>query len=154
FRMFGYEHDELLGQPVELLVPSAERDAHAAKRAGYASHPVTRPMGSGLDLHGRRKSGDEFPVEISLSPVPSDGQTFVIAIVRDVTERRQAYDELMRAHEELALVDDRERIARDLHDTVIQRLFAVGLSLQGAQGAASEPKLAERIETAIDEIDG
>ncbi len=60
----------------------------------------------------------------------------------------------MRAHEQLALVDDRERIARDLHDTVIQRLFAVGLSLQGALGGISEPKTIDRLETAIDEIDG
>ncbi len=153
-QLFGYPVDELVGRPVEILLPESLRLGHVAHRESYTSHPRTRAMGSGLDLRGRRRSGAEFPIEIALSPVSSGTRTFVIAIVRDVTERRTIADELMRAHEQLALVDDRERIARDLHDTVIQRLFAVGLSLQGAIGAISEPKTADRIETAINEIDG
>jgi PAS domain S-box-containing protein len=153
-RIFGYEADELLGEPIEILLPEQLRGGHVAHRDGYLRHPRARPMGSGLDLRGRNRSGEEFPVEISLSPVKSNGRDFVVAIVRDVTERRRAAEELAQAHEVLALVDDRERIARDLHDTVIQRLFAVGLSLQGALGAAGDSKLAARIETAIDEIDG
>jgi signal transduction histidine kinase len=138
-----------------MLIPKSVRDQHAAHRRGYTAKPRTRPMGSGLDLKGRHKDGNEFPVEIGLSPVRGEAGTSVIAIVRDVTERRQAADELRRAQERLALVDDRERIARDLHDTVIQRLFAVGLSLQGAlTRAGSSPELADRIERAVDEIDG
>jgi PAS domain S-box-containing protein len=153
-RLFGYSLDELVGQPVEILLPEPLHAVHVTHREGYMRHPRTRAMGSGLDLRGRRKSGDEFPVEIALSPVESALRTFVIAIVRDVTERRAAAEELMQAHEQLALVDDRERIARDLHDTVIQRLFAVGLSLQGALSGASDAKTIERLQTAIDEIDG
>lgn len=153
-RLFGYEVAELVGAHVEVLIPEEFRGGHVAHRTAYAGRPRTRPMGSGLDLRGRRKNGDEFPVEISLSPVVTSEHVFVVAIVRDVTDRRRAAEELMAAHEELALVDDRERIARDLHDTVIQRLFAVGLSLQGALARASEPAAAERIELAIDEIDG
>ena len=97
--------------------------------------------------------GAEFPLEISLSPLRVGDQLLVIAVIRDVTERRAADEELQRAREELALVDDRERIARDLHDTVIQRLFAVGLSLQGALTRATGDPAIERIQLAIDEID-
>jgi PAS domain S-box-containing protein len=152
-RLFGYERGELTGVSVDVLLPERLRSGHAAHRAGYVAHPRTRAMGSGLDLRARRKSGDEIPVEIALSPVGHGPETHVIAIVRDVTERRAAAEELMTAHEQLALVDDRERIARDLHDTVIQRLFAVGLSLQAALSRTEDPALAERIHTAIDEID-
>ncbi len=153
-QLFGYPVHELVGRPIEILIHESLRLGHVTDREGYTSHPRTRAMGSGLDLRGLRRSGEEFPIEIALSPVSSGTRTFVIAIVRDVSERRTIADELMRAHEQLALVDDRERIARDLHDTVIQRLFAVGLSLQGAIGGVSEPKTVDRLESAIDEIDG
>jgi PAS domain S-box-containing protein len=151
--LFGYEPQELLGCPVEVLLPETQRDGHVGHRRQYIAHPRTRPMGSGLDLHGRHEDGHEFPVEIGLSPVADGSGGGVIAIVRDVSERRRAAEELMRAHEQLALVDDRERIARDLHDTVIQRLFAVGLSLQSALARAGGTELADRIEVAVDEID-
>jgi PAS domain S-box-containing protein len=155
FELFGYEPDELLGVPVEVLIPEATRSQHVHHRRRYAGEPRTRPMGSGLDLRGLHRDGHEFPVEIGLSPVPDvAGGQLVIAVVRDVTERREAADELMQAHEQLALVDDRERIARDLHDTVIQRLFAVGLSLQGALARGEQGGVADRIELAIEEIDG
>jgi PAS domain S-box-containing protein len=153
-QLFGYTIDEFVGLTIEVLLPDELRAAHVEHRTTYARQPRTRAMGSGLDLRGVRKSGEEFPVEIGLSPVRAGDRTHVIAVVRDVTERRAAAAELMRAHEQLALVDDRERIARDLHDTVIQRLFAVGLSLQGALAAVTDAMTADRLETAIDEIDG
>lgn len=153
-QLFGYSPGELVGQSVDVLLPEGLRHAHAGLRDSYMQHPRPRPMGSGLDLRGRQRSGAEFPIEVSLSAVRDGDDQYVIAIVRDVTERRAAADELMHVHEQLALVDDRERIARDLHDTVIQRLFAVGLSLQGALMHLKEPQAIERIETAVDEIDG
>jgi PAS domain S-box-containing protein len=152
-QLFGYDHDELVGMSVDELLPDALRAAHAGHRAEYVDHPRTRSMGSGLDLLARRRSGAEFPVEISLSPLHAGDGLFIVAIIRDVTERRGSDEELHRIHEELALVDDRERIARDLHDTVIQRLFAVGLSLQGALTRAASDPVAERIQLAVDEID-
>jgi PAS domain S-box-containing protein len=152
-RLFEYARNQLVGQSVDLLLPDARRGRHAARRAAYVDHPQTRPMGVGLELRGQRRSGEEFPVEISLSPVHSGNYVLVIAIVRDITERREADEELARARADLALVDDRERIARDLHDTVIQRLFAVGLSLQGALARAATDPAIERVHRAIDDID-
>ncbi len=87
-RLFGYYREELVGQPVEILVPHDTRASHVADRADYASDPRVRPMGVGLDLHGLRKDGTSFPVEISLSPVETRDGTYVAAAIRDVTERK------------------------------------------------------------------
>jgi PAS domain S-box-containing protein len=89
---FGYSREELLGQPVEVLVPDHIRGSHAGRRAEYRDHPVTRPMGIGLELLGRRKDGSNFPVEISLSPVKSGEGFNVTAIVRDISRRKEIED--------------------------------------------------------------
>ena len=88
-KLFGYARAELLGQAVEVLVPSRVRKHHAGYRADYDRHPATRPMGSGLALEAARKDGSTFPVEISLSPVRSAGNHRTIAVIRDVTERKE-----------------------------------------------------------------
>src|SRR5438034_511256 len=88
-KLFGYRRDELLNQPVELLLPERVRDAHRRHRAGYVSDPRTRPMGVGLDLAGRRKDGSEFPAEISLSPMHTRDGVLVTAAIRDATDRRK-----------------------------------------------------------------
>jgi PAS domain S-box-containing protein len=142
--MFGYTRSELVGVSVERLLPPSRRTGHVKYRAAYTRDPRSRAMGSGLDLHGWTKSGEEFPVEISLSPMSGTGHADVVAVIRDVTDRRRDAEELARAHEQLAVVDDRERIARDLHDTVIQRLFAIGLSLQAALARSTDPRMSER----------
>jgi len=87
--MFGYPRKELLGQPLEILVPERMRDLHAQYRAGYALDPRVRPMGQGRDLTGRRKDGTEFPVEISLSFTEAARPLFM-AFVADITLRKQA----------------------------------------------------------------
>jgi len=99
-RLFGYAERELLGRPVEVLVPSRLRSVHNIHRSDYLGHPRPRPMGAGLTLMGRRKDGTEFPVEISLSPVGTPGGQVVAAIVRDITERRRA-EETIRSQAEL-----------------------------------------------------
>jgi PAS domain S-box-containing protein len=92
--LFGYSRDDLLGQPVELLVPERFRDRHVAHRDEYGADARTRSMGAGLDLAGRRKDGSEFPIEISLSPLTVDEGVLVISIIRDLTERKRTEEEL------------------------------------------------------------
>ena len=93
-QLFGYRREEMLGLTVEALVPAAVRGVHKRHRARYSDHPVTRPMGSGIKLEGRRKDGTHFPVEISLSSVESGDEFRVTAIIRDVTERRRMEEQL------------------------------------------------------------
>ena len=100
-QVFGYPHDVLLGQSVELLVPDAARSHHHRHRHDYAQARVTRQMGSGSDLRGRHRSGREFPVDISLSSIESDEGLLVIAAVRDMTERRRIEHDLRDANERL-----------------------------------------------------
>jgi two-component system sensor histidine kinase DevS len=274
--LFGYERGDLVGQPVEVLLPESLRPRHRAHRTRFRSEPRTRTMGAGLRLSGRRADGAEFPVEISLSPMRTRAGLQVIAAVRDITARvaaeseaaqvrgvldatsdavlmfdrdslrftyvnqgaiaqlGYARDELLTmgpmhikpmfseaefralidslspgqshnyvtvhrhkdgtdvpveavlqypadelgggsgwmvsiardmtlrlemeerakvAEREVALMDDRERIARDLHDRVIQRLFAAGLTIEASRKRAIDPALSERLESVVGELD-
>jgi PAS domain S-box-containing protein len=87
-RLFGYGRSELIGHPVDVLVPERLRKAHRGHRAGYFRAASLRPMGSGMDLQAARRDGQEFPVEISLSPLETKSGTLVICAVRDVTVQR------------------------------------------------------------------
>jgi PAS domain S-box-containing protein len=274
--LFGYRRQDLVGQPVEVLLPERLRPVHGAHRTRFRAEPRTRTMGAGVRLWGRRADGAEFPVEISLSPLRTGGGLRVIAAVRDITARVAAeteaahvrsvvdatrdavlmferdtlrftyvnqgavsqlgYDrhELLAmgplhikptfsegqfraliaslspgqshsyttvhrrkdgtdlpveavlqhpvddrgggstwmvsiardltarlemeqraqaAEREVAVLEDRERIARDLHDRVIQRLFAAGLGIESLRARVSDPLLSERLTHAVGELD-
>jgi protein-histidine pros-kinase len=88
-KLFGYARAELLGKPVEVLVPERFRDRHAAQRGGFFAAPRSRSLDSGLELFGVRKDGSEFPAEISLSPIQVEGDTLVASAIRDISERRR-----------------------------------------------------------------
>jgi diguanylate cyclase (GGDEF)-like protein/PAS domain S-box-containing protein len=93
-RLFGYDRHELVGMPLEVLIPERYRGVHRHHREDFVMTPDLRPMGRGLDLLARRRDGSEFPVEISLSPLETDEGTIVTASIRDVTDRKLQQDEL------------------------------------------------------------
>ena len=99
--LFGYSHDELIGKPVEHLMPARFRGQHPSMRHAYMRNVRVRPMGAGLNLFGLRQDGTEFPVEISLSPIDGDGRDLVAAAIRDVTDRKRIEDELGAQLEEM-----------------------------------------------------
>jgi len=130
-RLFGYSRQDLKEQPVEVLVPECYRPAHADHRQNYFLDPQVRPMGAGLELYGRRKDGSEFPVEVSLSPLQTETGVLISSAIRDITQRKQAEQELhdlagMLIH---AQEEERRRIGRELHDDVGQRLSVLALAV-------------------------
>src|ERR1051326_6697365 len=87
--MFGYSPKELAGQPIEIMMPEAFRPQHQGLRQTYYGDPRLRPMGSGVDLYGRRKDGSEFPVDIMLSPMETSEGRLVLSVIRDITLRKE-----------------------------------------------------------------
>lgn len=96
-RYFGYYRDELLGRPVEMLIPERFRQIHPEHRNVYGTQPRVRPMGAGLELHGRRKDGSEFPVDIMLGPVETDTGRVVLCVIRDLSQKKEAEEALRRS---------------------------------------------------------
>jgi PAS domain S-box-containing protein len=129
---FGYSRDELLGEPIEMLVPQRFRIHHAADRDAFIAQPSTRVMGAGRDLYGLRKDGSEFPVEIGLNPLETDQGMMVLGTIVDITERKQADEKLRRSQEQLAgvigsamdaiiTIDDEQSII--LFNSAAERMF-------------------------------
>jgi PAS domain S-box-containing protein len=99
--LFGYQREELLGQPIEMLVPARYRNRHEGHRTGFFDAPRVRHMGAGLELFGLHKDGHEFPVEISLSPLETEDGTLVSGAIRDITERKRAEEALRQSEQHL-----------------------------------------------------
>lgn len=116
--IFGYSQAELLGQPLDLLLPRRFREIHATHRTVFFAAPQPRSMGIGLDLVGLRKDGTEFPVDISLTPLLLDGEIHVVAAVRDITAQRRLEHERAQQAERLALQSTLINLA---HDAILVR---------------------------------
>lgn len=152
-KQFGYTADDLLGERIERLVPPAHASAHATERESYQVDPSPRPMRGYGALNGLRDDGSEFPVEISLTPVTIGDRVLSVAMVRDVTDRVAADRAAEAAQRELEVTTERERIARDLHDTIIQSLFATGMSMQAVMGRIDDEIARGRLSNSIDALD-
>jgi PAS domain S-box-containing protein len=115
-RMFGYRREELLGQPIETLLPERLRHAHEGHRAGYKQHPHTRPLAVGMELLARRKDGTEFPVEVSLGPLATKQGRLVSGTIVDITERKKIEQQLRLAQRMEAIGQLAGGIAHDFNN--------------------------------------
>lgn len=140
-KMFGYTRDELAGKAIEELIPERFRPEHIRYRSDYLIEPHARPMGAGLELYGRRKDGSEFPVDIMLSPMKSEEGAIVIAVIRDITRRKEAEESIKEYADRLGVLSrrlmevqetERRNIARELHDEISQALTGLKLTLEMA----------------------
>jgi diguanylate cyclase (GGDEF)-like protein/PAS domain S-box-containing protein len=128
-RMFGYSRDELVGQPIELLLPERLRASHEERRAAYVEAPTIRPMGIGRELLARRRDGTELPVEIALSPLDIESGHLTIATMRDATERRLTEAKLryLGGHDTLTGLDNRHTFEEQQSRHARGRQFPVSI---------------------------
>jgi|APSaa5957512535_1039671.scaffolds.fasta_scaffold40379_3 PAS domain S-box-containing protein len=152
--MFGADSAKLVGQPVEILLPDAVQSGHQFLRMGYMQQPDSRKMGVLQQIHGQRFDRTIFPVDVSLAPIDDGEQVVILAAIRDLSEAVARDRKMVAGTRARLLAEDHERIARDLHDTVIQELFAVGMGLQATMtSGASNEVMVKNIDRAVDSLD-
>ncbi|MEZ5292283.1 MAG: histidine kinase dimerization/phosphoacceptor domain -containing protein [Vicinamibacterales bacterium] len=130
--LFGYAKGDLVGRPIEELVPERYRRAHPASRQGYSREPRIRPMGASSALHALRKDGSEFPAEISLGPIVTADGVFVTAAIRDISERLRVAEERREARQAIEAADalkanlrEREILLQEIHHRVKNNLQVI-----------------------------
>jgi len=158
-RMFGYERAQLLGQPLDMLLPERFRSAHQGHQKRFFRRPTSRSMGADMALFGRHKEGREFPIEVGLGHFAATGGSYAVAFVTDVSEKISAQQTIEQNRDEIrdlaarlitAQEDEQSRIARDLHDGLVQQLAALklDLALLARNPATAEAGLLEEIRSA------
>jgi len=127
--LFCYTEEELIGRDLHLLIPERYHNRHRDNVVRYFEQPRSRPMGTNLMIYGLKKDGSEFPADISLSPLLTDGELFAVAAVRDITERKKAEEERQRLRDQLAQAEKISalgRIAANVADEIRNPLTSVG----------------------------
>lgn len=135
--VFGYERSEMLGQPIEILLPDRFRAQHPYLRLAFFSEPQSRPMGVGRDLYARRKDGSEFPVEIGLNPIETDEGPMVLSAIVDISDRKQK-----EMHVRAAL-QEKELLLGEIHHRVKNNLQIVDSLLDLQALAINDPRVQE-----------
>jgi PAS domain S-box-containing protein len=141
--LFGYERDDMIGQPLELLLPERLRDSHVGHRDRYFDHPHARPMGIGMELAGLRSNGQEFPLEISLNHIEVGGRPLAISFITDISERQRLEAQLRQSQKMEAIGQLAGGVAHDFNNllTIIQ-----GYSSMSLEGLEPDHPLREPIE--------
>lgn len=150
--VFGYARDEVIGRPVECLLPERLRTAHPKERERYFSSPTVRPMGVGLDLYGLHRDGHEIPVEISLSPITTADGPLVISAIRDVTDQRETERELAEANR--AKSRFLAAASHDLRQPLQALNLLTGAAARRAGGDKTLEGIVERQQRALDSMSG
>jgi PAS domain S-box-containing protein len=131
-RVFGFERSEMLGQPIEMLVPSRFRFNHPNLREAFFESPVSRPMGAGRDLYGLKKNGTEFPVEIGLNPIETDEGTMVLSAIVDISDRKHREESIH------ASLKEKDILLGEIHHRVKNNLQIIHSLLDLQSGSISD----------------
>ena len=151
--MFGYTAEELQGQPVEIFLPRKYRAGHVKLRNGFYNHPQNREMGSGRDLYGQRKNGENFPVEVSLSSYSQQNNKFVIAFIVDITNRKEIERSMRLQQQQLEKVtDDMRKLNTELEAKVEERTVILKEALTRLEKSQQELSAALDKERELNEI--
>ncbi|HEX6332586.1 MAG TPA: PAS domain S-box protein, partial [Flavisolibacter sp.] len=152
-KMFGYTTEELVGKKIETLIPSQYRHSHVKLRDGFYDHPQNRVMGHGRDLHGQKKGGENFPVEVSLSTYRQNDALFVIAFVVDITHRKMIEQNIISQQKQLERVtDEMRRLNAELEAKVEERTVILKEALQRLEESQQELSEALDKERQLNEI--
>lgn len=151
--MFGYSKNELVNQPIEVLIPEKFKSVHHEHREGFYKKPSNRTMGHGRDLYGRKMDGSELPVEISLSHYERDGEIFVIAFIVDITGRKQIENRMLQQKAELEMITEKIRqLNAELEIKVEERTLILKEALQKLEQSQEELSGALDKERQLNEI--
>jgi PAS domain S-box-containing protein len=152
-KMFCYKSEELIGQPIEILIPDKYKPHHHQLRDGFYQKPSNRVMGQGRDLNARKKDGNDMPVEVSLSHYEREGEVFVIAFIVDITKRKHIENSMLQQKAELEKITDKIRqLNADLEIKVEERTLILKEALQKLEESQQELSEALDKEKQLNEI--